>query len=129
MHSRRRKRQHDPREIYLRGVLDESIELNRGVIVAPLVGIKANLHEFPLMKTLFDEIIQREGIDINIFNSDLFEKFKLKGSYRPICTKPTGIKIIELSEDEFHESKMKLIIEFSLVRGSYATLILRELMK
>lgn len=109
--------------------LDETIKLNRGVIVAPLVGIKANLDEFPLMKTLFDEIIQREGIDMNIFNSELFEKFKLKGSFRPICTKPLGIKIMELTEDELHDGKMKLVIEFSLVRGTYATLILRELMK
>lgn len=109
--------------------LEEAIKLKRGVIVAPLVGINANLDEFPLMKTLFDEIIQQEGIDISIFNSELFEKFKLKGSYRPIYMKPAGLKILELSEDEFHSGKMKLTIEFSLVRGSYATLILRELMK
>lgn len=109
--------------------LDETINLNRGVIVAPLVGINANLDEFPLMKTFFDEIIQREGIDISIFNSELFEKYKLKGSFRPICMKPSGLKIIELTKDELHIDKMKLKIEFSLVRGSYATLILRELMK
>ena len=109
--------------------LKETIKLNRGVIVAPLVGINANLDDFPLMKDLFDAIIQHEGIDISIFNSELFEKFKLKGSYRPIWVTPSGLKILELSEDEFHDGKMKLTIEFSLVRGSYATLILRELMK
>jgi len=109
--------------------LNEAIELNRGVIIAPLVGINANLEGFPLMKTLFDEIIQREGIDISIFKSDLFEKYKLKGSFRPISMKPSGLKIIELTKDELHADKMKLIVEFSLVRGSYATMILRELMK
>ena len=109
--------------------LDEALKLNRGVIVAPLVGLDADLNEFPLMKTLFDEIIEREGIDINIFSSELFDKYKLKGSFRPICMKPSGLKIVELAEDEFHVDKKKLIIEFSLVRGAYATMILRELMK
>ena len=109
--------------------LDEAIELNRGVIIAPLVGINANLEGFPLMKTLFDEIIQRESFDISIFKSELFEKYKLRGSFRPISMKPSGLKIIELTKDELHADKMKLIVEFSLVRGSYATMILRELMK
>ena len=109
--------------------LDEAIKLNRGVIVAPLVGINANLDGFPLMKNFFDELIQQEGIEISIFNSELFEKYKLRGSFRPIYMKPSGLKIIELAKDELHQDKMKLIVEFSLVRGSYATLMLRELMK
>jgi len=109
--------------------LDEAININRGVIVAPLVGINANLDAFPLMKNFFDELIQQEGIDMNIFNSELFEKYKLRGSFRPISMKPFGLKVLELSKDEHHLDKMKLTIEFSLVKGSYATLVLRELMK
>ncbi len=55
--------------------------------------------------------------------------YEFKGSFRPIITKPLGLKILEYSNDEFFPNRYKMKIEFSLQKGSYATLLLREIVK
>lgn len=109
--------------------LDEAINLNRAAIIAPLIGYNTNLEEYPLMKDIFQEVISQEGIKIDFLNNEVLKKFDFKGSYRAITVKPVGVKISEFSDDDLNEKKKKLKIEFSLVRGSYATMLLRELIK
>lgn len=109
--------------------LEKAMKLNRAVIVIPIVGYATDLNDFPLMKSLFEEIIKQDGIDINIFESPLLYQFEYKGSFRAMITKPIGLKILELTEDELFPGGKKLKIEFSLVKGAYATMFLRELMK
>jgi tRNA pseudouridine13 synthase len=109
--------------------LNEAIKLNRAVIVIPIVGYNTNLSDFPLMSKIFEEVIQREKINYNIFNSELLYQYEFKGSFRAMVIKPIGLKIIEFEEDEYFKGSKKLKIEFSLVKGTYATMLLRELMK
>jgi tRNA pseudouridine13 synthase len=109
--------------------LDKALKLNRATIVVPIIGFNTNLDDFPLMKSFFEEIIKQETIDKNIFQSELLTQLDFKGSFRAITVKPMGLKIIELNEDDLFYGKTKLKIEFSLLRGSYATMMLRELMK
>jgi len=109
--------------------LDEAFKLNRAAIIAPLIGYNTNLDEFPLMKDIYHNIAVKEGIELDFLNNEILNKFEFKGSYRAITVKPIGLKIIGLSKDELNDNKMKLKIEFSLVRGCYATMLLRELIK
>ncbi|MBN1214651.1 MAG: tRNA pseudouridine(13) synthase TruD [Candidatus Lokiarchaeota archaeon] len=109
--------------------LKKAIELDKAVIVAPIVGYHTDLSEFPLMEDIFQKIIDEEGISSEIFQSEFFEKFKMKGSYRAITIKPIGLKIIKIVEDEIYPENKKLKFEFSLNKGSYATMLLRELIK
>ncbi|MFW9899299.1 MAG: tRNA pseudouridine(13) synthase TruD [Candidatus Thorarchaeota archaeon] len=109
--------------------LDEAIKVNRATIVVPIVGYNTNLDHFPLMKNLFEEIIKQEYIDNNIYKSDLLYEFEFKGSFRAMIAKPTGLNIVELDDDDLFPGKKKIKIEFSLPKGSYATMLLRELMK
>ena len=46
-----------------------------------------------------------------------------------MMVKPIGQKILELEEDDLFPNNMRLKIEFSLQKGSYATILLRELIK
>jgi len=109
--------------------LEKAIELNRAVIVIPIVGYDTNFNDFPLVKSIFEEIIKQEGINDSLFKSPLLYQFEYKGSFRAMIVKPIGLKILELTEDEVFPGKKKLKIEFSLVKGTYATMFLRELMK
>ena len=109
--------------------LNDAIKLNRAVIVIPIVGYDTNFGDFPLMSTVFEEVIKKEKIDHNIFNSELLYQFEFKGSFRAMMIKPIGLKIVELKDDDFFVGCKKLKIEFSLVKGTYATMLLRELMK
>ena len=81
------------------------------------------------MKTLFNDIIQQDNIDLNIFNNEILYQFEFKGTYRAMITKPIGLKIIELKDDDIFPGKKKLKFELSLHKGSYASILLREIMK
>lgn len=109
--------------------LDEALKLNRAVIVAPIIGYNTNLDEFPLMKSFFQEILEQEDYDSSIFKSNLMYEFEFKGSYRAIKVNPKGLIVGELKNDDIFPGKKKLRMEFSLPKGSYATMLLRELIK
>lgn len=109
--------------------LKQAIELNRAVIVMPLIGYNTNLDDFPAVKDLFYEVIAREGIDRRIFQEETLKSHDFKGSFRAITLKPIGLNILEITNDDMFPDKKKIRIEFSLSRGCYATMLLRELMK
>ena len=109
--------------------LQEARKLKHAKIIIPLVGYNTDLDEFPYMKSLILEIIKKERISLSIFKNKQLEKYEFKGSFRPIIVKPVGLKILEYSKDDFFPNKCKLKIEFSLQKGSYATLLLREIVK
>ncbi len=109
--------------------LREANNLNRARIIIPLIGYNTNLDDFPLMKSLLLEILDKEQISAEIFNNELLYTYEFKGSFRPIIVKPLGLKILEYTEDDIFQNKNKLKIEFSLQKGSYATLLLREIIK
>ncbi|MHA1460329.1 MAG: tRNA pseudouridine(13) synthase TruD, partial [Promethearchaeota archaeon] len=109
--------------------LQEAYELNRAKIVFPLIGYNTNLDEFPSIKSLVLEILDNEGILSDIFANKLLETYEFKGSFRSIITKPLGLKILEYTKDDLFQNRYKLKVEFSLQKGSYATLLLREIVK
>lgn len=109
--------------------LDEALELRRAVIVAPIIGYDTDLDEFPLMKKLFGTFRKEENIDLEIFNSKPLERFNLKGTIRAIQAFPIGLKLLDFDDDERYENKNKVKFEFSLNKGTYATMLIRELVK
>jgi tRNA pseudouridine13 synthase len=109
--------------------LMEALSLNRASIVVPLIGFDTDLNDFPLFQEIFEELVNQENIDPSIFNSNYLKDFDFRGTYRKMTIKPIGIKIVEINEDEFFPNKMKMKLQFSLPSGTYATMLLRELMK
>ncbi|NVM43897.1 MAG: tRNA pseudouridine(13) synthase TruD [Candidatus Lokiarchaeota archaeon] len=109
--------------------LQEANDLNRAKIVYPLIGYNTNLDDFPALKSFVLEILKEEGISMEIFSNKLLETYDFKGSFRPLIAKPLGLKILEYSEDNVFQNSHKLKIEFTLQKGSYATLLLREIIK
>ena len=109
--------------------LKEAIHLNRAYIVIPLVGYDTKMDEYPLMNKFFEDVLDEEKIDSTIFKSELFRQYEFKGAHRAMIIKLSDAKILEVSKDDIFQDKQKVKIEFSLPRGSYATMVLRELMK
>ncbi len=109
--------------------LVEAITLNRARMVIPLIGYDTKLEEFPLMDQLLRELLSVEGISLKIFENPMLVEYDFKGSYRSMIVKPIGLKLLEYEVDNASKKKNKLKLEFSLKRGSYATMLLRELMK
>lgn len=109
--------------------LDEALELNRASIVIPIIGRLTNLDDFPLMSSIFKEITKKEKINDNIFNSGIVNKDEFKGSIRAMTVKPRDLRMTELSDDDLYRERMKIKVEFSLQKGSYATVLIREIIK
>ena len=109
--------------------LEEALSLDRARIVIPLIGYDTNIEKFPLINELLTELLIEENIDSSIFKNQLLVDYDFKGAYRSLTAKPTGLKLLEFGSDNEFKGKNKLKLEFSLKRGSYATMLLRELMK
>jgi tRNA pseudouridine13 synthase len=109
--------------------LKEALLLNRASIVIPLVGYDTKMDEYPLMNYFFEEILKEEKINSSIFRSELFRQYEFKGAHRAISIKLSDAKILDIGKDDIFLDKQKVKVEFSLPRGSYATMVLRELMK
>ena len=109
--------------------IKEAIDLNRALIVAPLVGYETDLEDFPKMKTYFEAIIKEEQIDYNLFKSKIILNTDFKGSFRAVYMKPLALQIVHLKDDELYPNNKRLKFEFSLAKSTYATMLLRELIK
>ncbi|MFX1325416.1 MAG: tRNA pseudouridine(13) synthase TruD [Promethearchaeota archaeon] len=109
--------------------LEKALKLNRASIVLPLIGRDTDLYDFPLMQSLFREVVEMEGIDETIFQRESNINDEFKGSIRAMTVRPTDLKLIELTDDELNPGKEKMKIEFSLQKGCYATMLIRELIK
>ncbi len=109
--------------------LEDAINLNRAVIIIPIVGYDTDFNDFPLLKPVFQQISEENGININLFRNETIFNAEFKGSYRAMMVKPNGLEILKFEEDDVFPGKKKLKIEFSLQKGSYATMLIRELIK
>jgi tRNA pseudouridine13 synthase len=109
--------------------LKRAMNLNRASIIAPIIGYGTDMNKFPLMKTFSDIILEQENISQNIFKQEVLETFEFKGSTRAMMIKPINLKLVEIADDERHPNKKKVKIEFSIQKGSYATMLLREIIK
>ncbi|MFX1408960.1 MAG: tRNA pseudouridine(13) synthase TruD [Promethearchaeota archaeon] len=109
--------------------LKRALSLNRAVIIIPIIGYDTDMDEFPLMKTFYNEVLVQDKINENIFKNELLKETEFKGSIRAMTIKPTNLKLLVLSDDEFHQNKKKAKIKFSIQKGTYATMLLRELIK
>jgi len=109
--------------------LMKALNLNRATIVFPIIGTNTNLDEFPFAKSLFKEITKEEMIDKHIFSNELVNNQEFKGSIRALIVKPTALRVLELNDDDLNLGKKKIKFEFSLQKGTYATMLIRELIK
>ena len=109
--------------------LNKALNLNRATIVVPIIGIDTNLDKYPLMKSLYEEIAIQESFNKDIFSDNIIMEREFKGSIRALTVKPTMLKVLKFTDDDLNPGKYKIKIEFSLQRGSYATMLIRELMK
>ncbi len=98
-----------------------------GKIYAPIVGRKTVLSGD--VKRIYDEILIEEEIDINIFQNNIVQKIGGHGTFRAISFLPNSLRIENVLEDEINSSKTKVEISFKIPKGSYATELLREIMK
>ncbi|MHA1612769.1 MAG: tRNA pseudouridine(13) synthase TruD [Promethearchaeota archaeon] len=104
---------------------------DRASIVAPIIGFKTNLDDYPYFKPLYSELLEKEGFTINQFLHDIPGLFFFEGTFRAICNRPSDLQVSQAhiinKFPELDPNGIKL--EFSLPKGTYATMVLAELRK
>jgi len=104
------------------------IEKN-ATFVAPLIGYELSLFPAGIVGDLFNEILEEEEIQPSMFRIKSYPEASSKGGYRPVVMPIKDFQVLEINGDHLNDDRNMVKITFSLGKGSYATVLLRELMK
>ncbi len=105
--------------------LDEGLKLEqKGQQTGILAGYKTRLSNGRLGE-IEQEILNKHNIKLEDFNIKEIPFLRIKGSFRKAITPIENLKIEILEDEEFIETK-KIILEFTLPSGVYATTFLEN---
>lgn len=100
----------------------ESVEI-------PLVGFFTELDQIDDNITLIiEEIMQEEEIIQQDFIIKQIPNLSVEGTMRKIVEKIDNLVISNVEEDELHEGKKKVTLTFSLTKGNYATMVVKQIL-
>ncbi len=98
-------------------------------IIIPLVGYDTELDDENSIHKKIIATLKKDKIKLSDFAIKGMPELKCFGSEREILLLPKGLKILIISNDEFNPGKKAVQISFQLPKGSYATVVLMEIMK
>ncbi len=106
--------------------INNLISRGRAFVTAPLIGYDTQFSE-GRMGEIEQEVIKELNIDTEGFKVPGMPEIASKGLRREIVlpVKPE----FSVMEDEVNSGKTKVVLEFTLQKGGYATVVLREYMK
>jgi len=78
---------------------------------------------------IIGKILKEEKIKPEEFSIKHMPELKCSGSDRNTILIPKDLKLLGISDDEFNEGKKVVKVAFELPPGSYATIVLKEIMK
>ncbi len=111
--------------------LDKAVKLisnRKATLVLPVLGYKIKLG-YGLVRDILNEILINEGLRLKDFKFIVKNKpVIIRGSYRSAFVNLISKLRYTIEEDLILDGNA-LILDFSLPRGSYATIVLREYMK
>lgn len=103
--------------------LSEYIRNGSDVVSLPLPGYKIKLDDITA------EILEREGIKPEAFKIKEMPELSSEGLMRECFIEIKEPEVLSVDEDELNPGRRKTTVRFSLSKGSYATTVLREIMK
>ncbi len=103
----------------------EKKENNR--IFIPIVGATTVLNG--QTEEIYNTIFEEESISLDDFQKPFIKKIGGKGTFRALGFKPERIEIKEIDDDELNIGRNETRLSFEIMKGSYATEFLREIMK
>jgi len=101
---------------------------NREYPALPLVGYQQALSNGK-QGEIEKKILEDEEVQLSSFKIPLMPEISSRGKLRTAVTPVKDLKIDASVEDEANTDKRKVSLSFALIKGSYATVLLREFMK
>ena len=102
--------------------------LEGGVATAPLYGFESKLAAGEPGK-IEKQVLEKEGVSLKDFRIKKIPELSSKGARRKIVLFPKNLALVETGEDKFYPGKLFAKISFELDKGTYATTVLKEIMK
>ncbi len=93
----------------------------------PLIGYETNLERYEEKEKIL-EVLRKEGVSPKDFLLKSMPELSSEGSERERVVKPKGLKW-KFEEDELNEGKLKCTLNFEIPKGSYATILLKSVLK
>lgn len=110
------------------GTLREAVSKGEMRVALPLIGFKQSSSE-GLQGEIEHDILESEKVAEADFHVSSMPEISAAGQPRTALTNIINLDIGKLADDELNSGKKKLRIDFTLHRGCYATIVLREFMK
>ncbi len=79
--------------------------------------------------TLYNKLLQKDNLSQDSFNLNHMPELKPIRSLRKTKIFPSNLKVLIKLRDDLFESKFKIILEFDLESGAYATNVIKQLLK
>ncbi|UCF45474.1 MAG: tRNA pseudouridine(13) synthase TruD [Candidatus Bathyarchaeota archaeon] len=108
--------------------VNELIKTGRMRIALPLIGLKQRPSQGTMGK-IERQILEEEGIKTESFRIDSIPKISKRGGLRAIVAPIKSFKLNSISACADNHRGNEADLSFMLLRGSYATVLLREIMK
>lgn len=105
--------------------INEAVTAGRIRVALPIVGFKQKLSE-GVMGELERQVLAEEDVNLESFRVTANSKLGSRGGLRTAITPVKNFKLLKISQGD---SGMTASIGFELLRGCYATVLLREIMK
>jgi tRNA pseudouridine13 synthase len=104
------------------------IKADRMRVALPLVGVKQNLSQ-GVMGQIEKQVLEEESAESENFRVDAVREMSKRGRLRPIITPIINFKLLDVLNSAVNPKAHRADLKFMLLRGSYATVLLREIMK
>ncbi|MGQ9640773.1 MAG: tRNA pseudouridine(13) synthase TruD [Candidatus Bathycorpusculaceae bacterium] len=108
--------------------INEALKAGRMRLALPLIGFKQKPSQ-GVQGEIEKEILEEEGITSENFKILFMLEISSRGELRTALAPISNFKINEISDDQANPRKNNVKLSFTLHRGSYATILLREFMK
>jgi len=108
--------------------INKAIAAGKMRVAIPLVGFRQRL-SFGIQGEIEKRILEKEGTMLGNFKVNGMLEVSCRGELRTVMTPLNNFSLVEISSDSVNPSKYKTKVHFMLHRGSYATILLRELVK
>ncbi len=108
--------------------INDSVKAGKMRVALPIVGFGQKLSEGEVGRIETD-VLEEEGVETASFRIQQMPRISGKGGLRPAASPVIDFKLQDVSHDKESPTSCKVKISFMLLRGSYATMLLRETMK
>lgn len=108
--------------------INDAVKAGKMRVALPLVGFKQQLSK-GIQGEIEKQVLDEEGISLENFKIEEMPELSMKGGLRAALAPLNDFWLGEISKDSANPSKLKVKVGFTLHRGSYATIFLREVMK